>query len=302
MSQNFKGILYAVIATSLWGISGAFVQFLSQEKQIEASWLITCRMLFAGAILVLLAYFSKDKGVLEIWKDKPIRNRLIIFGYTGMFTVQFFFFKAIEHSNAATATILQFIGPVLISVYYSVVRKEIPSLKELMSLILAMMGIFLLVTHGDIHSLIISPTALLFGILSAIGLMVYTIQPIAIMKKYSAIVVVGWSMVISSTLAMIIHPIWNVSGVFDLPALGSIFFIVVFGTIVPFSLFLSALKIIGAQKGSLISCCEPLSAALIAVLWLGVQMILVDWLGAICIILTVFLLAKPPKKLVKQTI
>ncbi|WP_126972640.1 DMT family transporter [Gynurincola endophyticus] len=296
MNPNIKGALYAIIAASLWGVSGTFVQFLNEEKQVDPAWLITVRMFSAGLTLVIVAALTKDKGVWNIWKDVPIRNRLLIFSITGMFSVQYFFFMAIQHSNAATATIIQYIGPVLIAVYYSFVQKKLPTAREFLAIVLALLGTFLLVTHGNISNLIISPVALTYGILSAIALAVYTVQPIAIMKKYSPIVVVGWSMLIGSILACIIKPIWQVEGTMDAGAIGSILFILVLGTVIPFSLFLSAVKKIGAQKSSLISCFEPLSAALIAVFWLGVQMLLIDWVGAICIMLTVFLLTKPKKQ------
>lgn len=297
MSQNLKGVLLAITSASLWGISGTFVQFLSEEKNVDAAWLISFRMLFAGLILLTLALFKKDTGVKGIWKDHVGRKRLILFGIMGMFPVQFFFFKAIEHSNAATATIIQYIGPVLIAVYYAFVNKRLPSVKEFIAIGLALLGTFLLVTHGNIQHLIISTTALVYGLLSAIGLAIYSIQPIPLMKKYSSIVVVGWSMLVGGVLAMFIHPVWEFNGIVDAASIGSILFILILGTVLPFSLFLIALKKIGAQKSSLISCFEPLSAALIAVVWLGVQMLLIDWVGAFCIMLTVFLLAKPSKQL-----
>ena len=300
MNQHIKGVLYALIAASLWGISGTFVQFLSEQKNVEPAWLITFRMFSAGTILLLIAYFTKDKGVHLIWKDPINRKRLVFFGFTGMFSVQFFFFKAIGYSNAATATILQYIGPVLIVIYYSIISKRLPTIKEFIAIGLALIGTFLLVTHGNFNSLIISPSALLFGLLSAVGLMLYSIQPIPIMQKYSAIVVVGWSMLIGGCLAMCIHPIWEFNGIIDWLTIGSISFILLLGTVLPFSIFLMALKMIGAQKTSLISSFEPLSAAIVAIVWLGVQMMWIDWLGAICIMLTVFLLAKPNESTVKE--
>jgi drug/metabolite transporter (DMT)-like permease len=43
---------------------------------------------------------------------------------------------------------------------------------------------------------------------------------------------------------------------------------------------------------SLLTCAEPLSAALLAVLWLGLPWGGMDWLGMLCVLGTIALLAK----------
>jgi len=54
---------------------------------------------------------------------------------------------------------------------------------------------------------------------------------------------------------------------------------------------LKAGQFIGGQKASLLTSAEPLSATLLAVLWLGVSFQALDWLGALLIVSTVFLLS-----------
>ena len=52
------------------------------------------------------------------------------------------------------------------------------------------------------------------------------------------------------------------------------------------------LRLIGAQKTILLTCAEPLSAAVLAVWWLGVSFGPMDWLGSALILVTIVLLAK----------
>ncbi len=61
---------------------------------------------------------------------------------------------------------------------------------------------------------------------------------------------------------------------------------------VPFYVCLPAVKIIGGQEASLLASAEPLSATVIAVLWLQVPFGLTDWIGSGLIIATVFLLSR----------
>lgn len=149
----FKGFLLAVLAALLWGVSGTFGQFLFQKRGINIEWLITVRMLISGICLLLFAKFFEKSDLLSIWKNKKDAIQLIVFSITGMLAVQYTYFAAIKHSNAATATVLQYAGPVVISVYLAFKNKKIPLMIEFLAIILAVVGTFLLVTHGNVNSL-----------------------------------------------------------------------------------------------------------------------------------------------------
>ena len=62
------------------------------------------------------------------------------------------------------------------------------------------------------------------------------------------------------------------------------------GTIIPFTLFLSGVKIIGPTKASLISCFELLATILFTVFFLGTVLLPIDYAGMACIMVTVFML------------
>lgn len=48
-----------------------------------------------------------------------------------MLMVQYTYFAAIKHSNAATATVLQYAGPVIIAIYLAIKNKKSPDLSTL---------------------------------------------------------------------------------------------------------------------------------------------------------------------------
>ena len=89
---------------------------------------------------------------------------------------------------------------------------------------------------------------------------------------------------------------------FIAPWISALLFIFIFGTLLSFYFYLKAVRLIGAQKTSLLSCAEPFAAAVLAVLWLGVRWTLMDWLGAALVLATIFLLAraKPEQKLLAE--
>jgi len=294
-NKQLKGFLLAITGATLWGVSGTFGQFLFQQRNVNVEWLITVRMLISGTILLLYAYATNKRQTMSIWKHKRNALQLVIFGISGMVAVQYTYFAAIKHSNAATATILQFAGPVLIAIYLALKHKKLPNALELLAIMLAVLGTFLLVTHGDIGKLSISKMAFFMGIASAFALAIYTLQPVKLLSKYDSTIVVGWGMLIGGVAFSFIHAPWKVEGIWDGYSLVSAAFIVIFGTLIAFYTYLTAVKLIGGQKSSLLASAEPLSAAVLSVLWLNVPFHVIDWIGSLCIISTVFILSRTGK-------
>ncbi len=296
-SLEIKGILLAIFGAVLWGVSGTFGQFLFQNRGVNVEWMITVRMLSAGFLLLCFAAFDKKNAIWDPWKNKKDVFQLLIFSIVGMLAIQYTYFLTIKLSNAATATVLQYINPIFIVLYLAIRNKRFPSTIELIAVSLAILGTFLLVTHGDIRNLIISKEAFWMAIASAIAAAIYTLQPATLLKRYSAKLIVGWGMFIGGLVMSFFKAPWDITGNWDIQAVYYAFFIVFLGTLLPFYAYLSAVKILGGQTTSLLSCTEPLAAAFMAVLWLNVSFTSLDWLGTACILSTIVLLSFANKRI-----
>jgi drug/metabolite transporter (DMT)-like permease len=296
--QIISGFIMALSAAVFWGISGTCAQFLFEQRNIDPAWLVSWRMLIAGHILVAFAITRKQSDVWKIWRKPKDVLQILLFGIFGMVAVQFTYFYSISLSNAATATVLQYIGPVFVVAFYAMKNRRWPILMEYLALIMALTGTFLLVTHGTWDSLVISEAAVFWGVLSAIALAFYTIQPVQLLRRYSAPTVTGWGMLIGGISFSFYTSPWESSGVWDSGTWAAFSYIILFGTVISFSIFLASLNYIGAQTASLLCSVEPLSAALTAVVWLNLQFTFMDWLGTLVIIATVAILtlAKKVKK------
>ena len=294
-SETKKGLLLGLSAAIFWGISGPLGQFIFQQRGINLEWLITMRLLCSGVGLLFLANRTKN-NIFEIWHNKKDAIQLLVFSIFGIVAVQYTYFAAIKHSNAATATVLQYVAPLFIAIYLALKYRKLPSKIELLALFLAVVGTFLLVTGGNMDSLSISGLAFMLGIASAITLAFYTLQPKALLEKYNAASVVGWGMLIGGISFSFIKAPWVIVGVWDLKALLSVTFIIVFATLIAFFAYLTAVKMIGGQKTSLIACAEPLVAVILSVIWLNTPFYIYEWIGSICIVSTVYLLTRNEKK------
>lgn len=285
-----RGYIPALFAACCWGAAGTFAQFLFQHKAMTAEWLVTARLLSAGILLVGWGLMTHPRETLSIFRNRIDCLRLLSFSLFGMWMVQYTYFAAISASNAATATIIQYIGPVLIAIWYALIERRFPRPLELLAISLAMAGVFFLVTHGDPSGLSISPAALFWGLMSAVAMATSTIQPISLMKHYSTPTIIGWGMVIGgAAFSLISHP-WHIVGQWDGETLGAFAFIVIFGTLLSFSAYLAATRLIGARSVSLAACAEPLAATVIAVIWLSTPFGPYDVLGGLLILSTIVIL------------
>jgi drug/metabolite transporter (DMT)-like permease len=286
-----KGLSLALVGAVLWGVSGTAMQFLFKTHQVSAEWMVTVRMLVSGVLLLGLCVVRYPRTVFAIWRDAKSVQALMLFALLGMVSVQYTYFAAIRESNAATATVLQYTGPVMIAGWYAFRERRWPGGFEQLSIGLAIVGTWLLVTHGNPSNLSISPAALFWGLASAVAFALYSIQPVALMRRYPAPVVLGWAMLVGGMAFSFVHAPWDIRGHWDGPAIGAATFAILGGTLIAFLVYIQATKLIGARKASLTASAEPLSATLIAVTWLHVPFGLFDLLGTACIIATILLLA-----------
>ncbi|HVW74465.1 MAG TPA: EamA family transporter [Rhizomicrobium sp.] len=284
------GVAVAILSGTLFGMGGTFAQFLFQQRGVDVGWLVTMRLLFGGVALLLISLAIRGKGVLAIWRQDALP--VVLFGLIGMMPVQYTYMASIDASNTATATVLQFTSPTMVAAWLAATGRQRPGPRDIAAMALAMLGIFLLATHGRFGVLSISLPALFWGLLSAAAAAFNSLQPAGILKRHGAAVVAGWGMLVGGMALSILHVPWKAQGIWDRQAYGFFALVLVFGTLLAFYLFNTALAMIGPQKTILLTCAEPLSAAVLAVWWLGVRWSTMDWLGMACILLTIVLLAK----------
>lgn len=295
--ELYWGSFLTMFSAVLWGVSGAVGQCLFRDYHFTPQWLVSTRMLASGILMLGVLYFRKKKEIFSIFKNRIDTRDMILFALFGMLATQFTYFVAISESNAATATVLQYLAPVIIVVYTSGRLGKRATVTEIVAVNAALLGTFILATHGDPKSLTISKEGLFWGIASAVALAFYSMQPKRLLSKYHTLTLIGWAMLIGGLAISFFYPPWETEGVWNDVTIWYVLFIILFGTLIPYSCYLLGIKIVGATKASLFASLEPVSSTIVSVAWLGVQLADVDYWGFVLILATVFLLSIPfPKK------
>lgn len=290
--SRIAGFALVITGTILWGISGTLAQYLFQNRAFNPEWLVVARLLASGVVLLTYALCLGKTNIWQIWKTRKNALAIILFGLIGMLGVQYTFFLAIHAGNAATATLLQYLCPVLITLYIACSTKSLPNMNQLLAILIALIGTFFLVTSGNFHELSISKSALFWGLASAIALAFYTLQPISLLHQWGSVIVVGWGMLIGGIGMSFIHPPWKVVGEISLSSILAVLFVILFGTVIAFLCYLESLKYLSATETSILGYVEPLSAAILSVTWLHTPFGVFEWIGALCILVTIIMLAR----------
>lgn len=291
------GTIVTIAGGILWGVSGVCGQYMFQNKGVTAPWLVSVRLVAAG-LLMLCYYFLTDREqTLAIWKNKRDRRDVLIYGLLGMLPCQYAYFQTIEWSNAGTATVIQYLGPALIVIWVCFRTKRMPTLQEITGVILAVIGVFLIATHGNPTTLALSGRALLMGLASAVAVAIYTLEPARLQKKYDTPLILAWGMTIGGIALTLISRPWTAKGIqADAEMFAALAFVVVFGTMAGFSLYMTGVKLIGSVKASLYACMEPVSSMILTVVWMKVNFTTPDLIGTLLVIATIVILAIPAKK------
>ena len=133
------------------------------------------------------------------------------------------------------------------------------------------------------------------GLLSAVSVVIYTVQPGRLLKQFDAPLVLAWGMLIGGAVLFAIFRPWRYMPIVDEEMLLIFGYIIVLGTMVGFSLYMQSVKMIGSVKASLIACVEPVASTVLTVLWMKVKFTMMDLIGFVMVIATIFILAIPVK-------
>lgn len=291
MKKSAKGMCFSIIGGACWGLSGIMGKYLFDAKGLNAMWLVNIRLLLGGCFMLLMAFGLRKQKIFDVWKGKETAGKQLIFSIFGMAACQLSYFLAVQYSNPGTATVLQYIAPVLILVFCLIVECRFPRLLEITVLASVMTGVFLLSTHGNIHEMVMTRQALFWGLIAALTCAFYSIQPKSLLEEFGSLETVGWGMLIGGIFLIPFVKIWEVPGVWDIQTFALMAGVISIGTVIAFGCYLQGILILGSVKGSIFGCVEPLVATIFSVILLKQKFQGMDVLGIACILTGVTALA-----------
>ena len=285
------GIILTLLGATLWGVSGTSVQFIGNFRNMNLEWLLTMRLITAGLLTVLYGWIRQGNAIFNVFRNWRDTFGLIIFGVFGMALCQYTYFRSIVIAGAGIATVLQYLAPSMIIIYLLVRYGKRPSTGEIISVILALAGTICLMGNNGFSFESFRSDVLFWGLLSAVGVAVYSVSPVRLLATYGTIPIVGFGMLLSGFVAAVLFQQPHSYATWDVWTVVGCFNVVFLGTIVSFNAYLEGVKRIGAVSGSILSSIEPISAAFFGWALLGNQFNWFGILGMAMIIATVIIIA-----------
>lgn len=293
-----RGYLYCTLAGVAWGFAGVCGQFLFDNRGWNVDFIIPLRIFMAGGVLLPVALrLEGSAGLRRIIQERRSKIDVLIFGILGIGLCQYSYYSTIRLSNATTATILCYLGPVLIIIWQALRQHRMPERNELIAVVLAVAGTFLLTTHGDPTTMVLSRAAVFWGGVSAVTMAIYSVQPRRLISACGPLTSTSVGMMLAGVFLCLLRQPWShVEGVFDLSAWICFFVILLVGSVLCFGLYFMGVTLIGPAKASILGATEPLVSTLLSVFWLHVAFLPMDYVGFALVVSTIFVLALPAGK------
>ena len=292
---ELTGSIILIFGCIFWGLSGTCGQYLFMYKGISSGWLVMVRTLVSGVLLSLVCLIRRDKNYLKLWKSPRDILRLFMFSFLGLLLSQYSYLTAIYYTNAGTATMLQQTSPVLIIIILCIRQKRLPKARELICILLALAGTFLIATKGDPTSLALSGRGLFWGLMSAVGIVTYSLTSPKLTVKYGSIPVTAQGMLIAGIGYTLLSGQFRTKVALDAQMILPLCGVVVLGTVFAYTMYVFGVKNCGPFKATIIGTIEPIAAVVFSGLWLKTQVTVFDIAGGILIISLVIIQALPAK-------
>lgn len=291
--SRFLGIILAILGASFWGLGGTVSDYLFKQQNIDINWYVTARLLISGFLLLtIFKILNPRQSIFIVFRNVTNTIQLLIFSTLGMLLVQYAYMASIIYGNAAIATLLQYIAPVYIILWFIIRKKETFKLFDVIAILLTLTGTFLLLTNGSLDSLMVSSSSMIWGIISGLSLAFYTIYASNLLSKFPAILIVGWAMLISGILMNFKAPIWQFTiSQIDISVILYLAFGIILGTAMAFFFFIKSLNYLSAKETTLFGTIEPVMAIVASALWLKVVFLPFQLLGIVLIIILILALS-----------
>lgn len=290
MTKKEKGTMMTLAAGLAWGISGISGQYLMSHG-VHVNLLTSLRLLITGIFLLSLARSKQKEHLVAAWKQPKFLKQVLLFSIFGLVLNQYAFLRAIHLTNAGTATVLQYMAPILILSIVCILNRQRPTSFEIIAIAMAILGTYMIATHGKLGSLAITPKGLMWGLGSAITYSIYILLPVKLIHEWGSTIVIGSGMFIGGILFSLLTKAWQYPLQINVMSILAYIGIIGIGTIFAYTFFLKGVSIVGAVKGSLLASVEPVSSVFLTVLVLGEIFYPIDLLGMLFIFLAVTLIS-----------
>lgn len=294
-STGNKHLLALLLALLMWGTSFPAMKFALDTTHPFS--IIFYRFFFAFAVLIPFFILRFKKNIIIIKENKELFI-LGIFNFLGM-VLQL---AGIKYTTSTKSAIITQLLIVVVCVLAYFFLKEKLDIWKIVGIVFSMVGAVILSTNLQFEGLLDKRTVL--GDLLVFAAVFFWGFFVIFTRKFT-LRFGGFMLLFPSVTAtfLISIPAAILSGKLPIDVMGLLvsLYLAIFCTIIPTLLFNYALKELDAITSSIIGPVEVLSAALIAYIFLGERLTLLEMTGGLFVILSIYIVIIANKKTVSET-
>ena len=265
-NQNTLGYLLVVAAAILWatlGILGKFLYRFNADPLTVVTWRASIAFITLAMILAVV-----NRRLLQIHRrDIPF---FAIYGLVGVTLNYAFYFHALSWTTVTTAVILLYTYPTMVTLLAALFLGERLNWIKGLALGVTFLGCYLVVQGYDPRALQLNWYGVSLGLGAGATAAVYSLFGKKALQKYDSWTAVCYAFGFGALFLILWRsPQVILSANYPLPAWAAIFALAWFPTLLAYALFTAAMKYIEASKASITATLEPVTASLLAYLFLG---------------------------------
>ncbi len=290
MTKNHLGSIYLALAATIWG--GMYVVskvVLTVIQPLELVWL---RYVVALITLCIIGVATHQSWHIHR-RDFGSIIAIGVIGYAISIWTQFVGTKL---SSAQMGAMITSATPAFMVIFAHFILKEKITFRKGLSTIIAMIGVLCIVGVGDIGK-----ASQLGGIVLGIAALTWALMSVLVKRipsGYSQLVVTTYAIAIAT---VVITPVvffqinqTEIRALLQPAIWGGVLYLGIVATAAAFFLWNKGLQMVDAASGGLFFFFQPIAGTLLAWFFLGEQVGITFWIGAILIVSGVFLVVKEP--------
>jgi drug/metabolite transporter (DMT)-like permease len=257
------------LATATWG--SAFIAGKFAVQSFQPATVAFLRFLGAAILLFPLMWIMEKNRKKITLKDIGL---FTVLGLTGIALYNICFFLASKHAPVIKSSLFIASNPVLIVLLSGLFLKETISKNNIIGMIIALTGVTFIITEGHLLTLFqlgFEPIDLvLLG--AVISWALYSVVGKVVLKKYSAVESTTYAVAFGTLFLLpfaLVETSWQDVQQASVTTWVAIAHMSIFVTVVSFIMYYYGIKEVGAAKASIFINVMPVSAVLMATIYLG---------------------------------
>ncbi len=284
---DLRGYLSIATATLFWGFSATIAKFLFKHE-VDLLTLVQMRSTLSFIILFLVLFTFKREYMKISTSDIP---HFMLLGVIGIAGSNFTYYFTLNEINVATAIIMQYTAPILVVLYGILSGSEKITFVKIISAFLSLVGCSLVVQVFDLQLLNLSKIGIMSGIASAFCWAFFNIYGKKIGPKYNIWGNLTFALMFAGIFWLLFNPPWKVFNSGYSSSDWLIFFVfAMISVLLPYFFYFNGLKYIPSSSAIITSTLEPVVAIVSAWVIVGEKLALIQIVGSILVLTSVFLL------------